>query len=60
MAVGATYHKEPSQAPFKQDTNCLRCKKRQNNKLITPKQMVNKLLAQKYICAGYGSKKSVF
>ena len=44
----------------KQDTHCLTCRKRTDNKLITPKQVVNKLNAQKSICADCGSKKSVF
>ena len=44
----------------KQDTNCLRCKKRTDNKSITAKQVVNKLISQESICADCGSKKSVF
>ena len=35
-------------------------KKKPNNKSITAKQVVNKLIAQKSICADYGSQKSVF
>ena len=34
--------------------------KRTDNKSITAKQVVNKLIAQKSICADCGSKKSVF
>ena len=44
----------------KQDTYCLRCKKRTDNKSITPKQIVYKLIAQKSICVDCSSKKSVF
>ena len=43
-----------------QDTYCLGCKKRADNKSITPKQVVNKLIAQKPICLDCSSKKSVF
>ena len=34
--------------------------KRTDNKSITAKQVVNKFIAQKSICADCGSKKSVF
>ena len=65
MIVGKIYYKESSPASFKafikkQDTYCLRYRKRTDNKSITPKQMVNKLIAQKSICVDVGSKKSVF
>ena len=42
----------------KQDTYCLRCKKRTDNKLITAKQVVNRIIAQKSRCVD--CKKSVF
>ena len=35
-------------------------RKRTDNKSITAKQVINKLTAQKSICADCGSKKSVF
>ena len=44
----------------KQDTYCLRCKQRPDNKLITVKQVVNKLIAQKSSCVDCDSKKSAF
>ena len=34
--------------------------KKNRYKPITPKEMVNKLIAQKSICADYGFKKSIF
>ena len=63
--IGKVQHKELSQEPFKvyfkkQNTYCVRCKKRTDNKSITPKQLVNKLIAKKSICADCGSKKLVF
>ena len=64
MVIGKIYYKESSQAPFKvyikrQDTYCLRCKRRTDNKSVMPKKIVNKLIAQKSICVNCGSKKSV-
>ena len=54
------YYKEP-QGSFKayiekQDTYWLECRKRTDNKLITPKQVANKLIAQKLICVDCGLK----
>ena len=59
------YYQESRGEPFKvyvkkQDTYCLRCKTRTDNKSIIAKQVVNKLIAQKSICADCGAKKSVF
>ena len=50
--VGKIHYQESPRKPFKvyvkkQDTYCLRCKTRTDNKLITAKQVVNKLIAQK-------------
>ena len=58
------YYKEP-QGSFKvyiekQDTYWLECRKRTDNKLITPKQVANKLISQRLVCVDCGSKKSVF
>ena len=44
MVIGKIYYKESSQAPFKvyikrQDTYCLRCKKRTDNKSVMPKKI---------------------
>ena len=63
--VGKIYYQESWEKPFKayikkEDTYCLGCIKRTDNKSITPKEMVNKLIAQKPICADYGFKKSIF
>ena len=44
----------------KQDTYCLACKERTDNKPITPKQVVIKFIAQASICVDCGSKKSAF
>ena len=62
--VGKIYYQESWEKPFKayikkEATYCLGCIKRTDNKLITPKDMVNKFMAQKSICADYGSKKSI-
>ena len=43
-----------------QDTYCLRWKKRTNNRSVTAKQMVNKLIARKSVCADCDAKKLVF
>ena len=43
----------------KQDTYCLRCKKRTDNKSIIAKLVVNRLIAQKSICPDCGVIKSV-
>ena len=61
---GKIYYQESCGKPFKvyvkkQDTYCLRCKTRIDNKLITAKQVVNKLIAQKSRCVDRDSKKSV-
>ena len=45
--VGKIYYQESRGKPFKayvkkQDTYCLRCKQRTDNKLVTAKQVVNK------------------
>ena len=50
--VGKIHYQESPRKPFKvyvkkQDTYCLTCKTRTDNKLITAKQVVNKLIAQK-------------
>ena len=63
--VGKIYYQESWEKPFKayikkEATYCLGCIKRTDNKLITLKGMVNKFMAQKSICAEYGSKKSIF
>ena len=49
--VGKIFYKEP-QGSFKGYIKkyCLKCKKLRNNKSITPKQVVNKLIAQKSTC----------
>ena len=44
----------------KQGTYCLRYKKRIDNKSIAAKQVVNKLMSPKSICADCGAKRSVF
>ena len=59
------YYQESRGKPLKmyerkQDTYCLRCKQRPDNKLITAKQVENKLIAQKSSCVDCNSKKSVF
>ena len=53
--VGKIYYQESREKSFKayvkkQDTYCLRCKTRTDNKLITVKQVTNKLMAQKSRC----------
>ena len=63
--VGKIHYQESPRKPFKvyvkkQDTYCLRCKTRTDNKLITAKQVVNKLITQKSRCVDCDSKKSVF
>ena len=63
--AGKIYYQESWGEPFKayakkQDTYCLRCQKRTDNKSITVKQVVNKLIVQKSTCAVCSSKKSVF
>ena len=40
----------------KQDTYCKRCKTKTNDKLITAKQVVNKLISQKSSCVDSDSK----
>ena len=50
--VGRIYYQESRGKPFKsyvkkQGTYCLTCKTRTDNKLITAKDVVNKLIAQK-------------
>ena len=62
--VGKIFCKE-SHGPFKayienQNTYCLKCKQRTNNKLFTPKPLVNTLIAQKSICSDCGYNKSIF
>ena len=44
----------------KQDTYCLRCKKRTDNNSIIAKLVVNRLITQKSICPDCGAIKSVF
>ena len=61
---GKIYYQQSCGKPFKvyvkkQDTYCLRCKTRIGNKLITAKQVVNKLIAQKSRCVDRDSKESV-
>ena len=56
--VSKSYYKEP-QGSFKayikkQDRYCLKCKKPTNNKSITPKQVVGKIIAQKSTCVVWG------
>ena len=63
--VGKIYYQESRGEPFKayvkkQYIYCLRCKKRTDKKSITAKQVVNKLISQKSVCANCGAKKSVF
>ena len=55
--VSKIYYQESRGEPFKE--YCLRCKKRIDNKSITAKQVVNKLMSQKSICADCGAKTSV-
>ena len=50
--VSDIYYEESRGTPFqtyvkKQDTYCLKCKQKTDNKLVTSKQVVNKLIAQK-------------
>ena len=50
--VGKIYYQESRGKPFKayvkkQDTYCSTCKTRTDNKLITAKDVINKLIAQK-------------
>ena len=50
--VGDIYYEESRGTPFqtyvkKQDTYCLKCKQKTDNKLVTSKQVGNKLIAQK-------------
>ena len=63
--VGKIKYQEFRREPFKayvkkQDTCCLRCKKRTDNKLITAKQVTHKSIAQKSIRADFGAKKLIF
>ena len=51
--VGKIYYQESRGEPFK--GYCLRCKKRIDNKSITAKQVVNKLMSQKSVCADCGA-----
>ena len=62
--VGKTYYQESKGEHFKvylkkQGTHCLKCKKRKDNKSITAKPVVNKLMSQKSVCADCGVEKSV-
>ena len=50
--VGKIYKEPPAPSKAyieKQNTYCLKCKERTNNKSIMPKQVINKLTAQKSI-----------
>ena len=64
--LGKIYYQESRGKPFKaylkkkQDTHCLGCKTRTDNELITAKQVIDKLVAQKSRCADFDSKKWVF
>ena len=63
--VGKICCQESRGEPFKgyvkkQNTYCLRCKRRTDNKSMTAKQVVNKSIAPKSVCADCGAKKSVF
>ena len=62
--VGKIYYQESREKPFKayvkkQDTYYLRCKLGTDNKVITAKQVVNKLIAQKSWYVDCNSIKSV-
>ena len=62
---GKIYYQESGGEPFKayvkmQDTYFLRRKKITGNKSITAKQVVNKLISQKSVCANCGAKNLVF
>ena len=63
--LGKIYYQESRGEPFKayvkkQYIYCLRCKKRTDKKSITAKQVVNKLISQKSVCANCGAKNLVF
>ena len=63
--VSKIYYQEPRGNSFKayvkkQDTYCLRCKIRTENKLVTAKKLVNKLIAQKSRFVDCDSEKLVF
>ena len=63
--AGKIYYQESRGKSFKayvkkQDTYYWRCKTRTDNKLITTKQVVDKLIAQKSGCVDCDSKKSLF
>ena len=62
---GKIYYLESGGEPFKayvkkQDTYFLRRKKITDNKSITAKQVVNKLISQKSVCANCDAKNLVF
>ena len=62
--VGKTYYQESRGEHFKvyhkkQGTYCLKCKKRTDNKSITAKLVVKKLMLQKSVCADCGVEMSI-